>query len=310
MGRDFVTNVRRQNLVQGQPCTCGGRNDNCRFCFGSGVRPVGPGQVQPYRASRRDISKPNYAMAECPICLRLVLNLNGHTKAVHASRLKANISPQNETKKTQLSPLLPTSEQCGATTVKLSNTAPQLAISRVLSRARLSSCSICGCSVRADHVESHIERIHKKLVPPVLRAKSRTIVVSPSKTTQHLVTCPHCPLRSTAMVIRHHLTYFHPELKRERITLDPHSMAQRSKSSQGKVEERLALCGFCRKQIKTSKIAAHEKKHLAKKSPARSKSNRVVGDFGWKMRKRKSHLGRDPARPWVQGGLPSLGKRR
>jgi len=82
--------------MDGSSCYCGGSNDNCRFCFGSGVtrRPLPlPNPIA--RRSKVYKSRAQKPAARCPECSVPVRKLERHRRQVHgiAPASRATESP-------------------------------------------------------------------------------------------------------------------------------------------------------------------------------------------------------------------------
>jgi hypothetical protein len=83
----------------GVSCTCGGRNDNCRFCFGTGEREPREAYSLVRNGRRTRISQ---KLQVCPVCGVGVRHLVRHLNRTHPGRISAPPSPRAAEAKSEI----------------------------------------------------------------------------------------------------------------------------------------------------------------------------------------------------------------
>lgn len=169
----------------GLACVCGGSNENCRFCFGTGVRPKRSPSDTPYLASqmpRRREPVRRRPLIKCPECSAEVTRLGRHRHKVHGGKGTAGQATgagrfgsvaYSVAKSKGRSDAVPAARESQRRT-------PGQSPERVLARSRgdarersrevrpdrkLVRCPHCGGSVRADRSAQHIRKVHGRPAP-------------------------------------------------------------------------------------------------------------------------------------------------
>ncbi len=123
-------------------CVCGGTNENCCWCFGSGYVREGGGAVAFYRHRGRCASRLTRPLKACPVCNVSVRRLKRHLQKAH------NVPPvQQPATPLQLEdpPLAP-----GLSTMP---SVPEKSASAGLS---IKNCPLCKAQVREDRLQRHV----------------------------------------------------------------------------------------------------------------------------------------------------------
>lgn len=148
--------------MQEVPCFCGGSNDNCRFCSGTGMRPaknsgstgtISSGSRRPAvsllgSGLQRGLSNSGSAAASGYV-------LGGRKRKSRQQRSESNTMATNFTKPQKMPP--------GRVSVKTSSVVP-------VSTRNLLRCSQCGCAVREDRLERHLRNVHGERTAPQAKA--------------------------------------------------------------------------------------------------------------------------------------------
>lgn len=133
-----------------RPCCCGGSNENCCWCFGSGYIREGQGAHEGqggwHFALKRGsspslLSRSGRVRKSCPVCGAFVAKLQKHLNKVH-NRSTAPAVQQNAPVE---SPLTQVQRPTGA-----------VAEEPTRKRPGLQSCPLCNALVREDRFQTHI----------------------------------------------------------------------------------------------------------------------------------------------------------
>ena len=86
-GRAVETELRRKMFIpHTRSCVCGGSNENCRWCFGSGYIREGQGAPRGRQATSSRLGRKGRSARprnSCPVCGLLVARLQRHLNKVH-----------------------------------------------------------------------------------------------------------------------------------------------------------------------------------------------------------------------------------
>lgn len=146
-------------------CTCGGNNENCMFCFGSGVV-EGPRVVPPLvpaarRSRGRRIARRARTRAgtrSCPVCGVAVQRLEQHLRKVHGEQDK--LIPET------IPPVLASTEAVSKRPVP----SPKMLSSLPVGGLGYVFCRICRRQVKQDEIVEHLIYAHHLQGQPLDRA--------------------------------------------------------------------------------------------------------------------------------------------
>ena len=132
-------------------CVCGGMNENCCYCHGSGEAGARRtfGRVVP-RISNSASRSP----VQCPICRVGVTKLQKHLRKTHIGafnplpKQKPIKNTPSESSELRSAPSKPQQAQTG--------TAPQVKLKVALPSSEVTICPVCDCAVKLENLASHV----------------------------------------------------------------------------------------------------------------------------------------------------------
>jgi hypothetical protein len=167
-----------------RPCPCGGMNDNCETCFGTGTVTGTNGAWVSHQP--RD---------DCPLCGRRVLYLAQHLGSAHATTLEELARQRGRPTRTDSSTFVepnalalpPRSTRSTRKSHVMGGTEAEdlVPVPTGARRRELVACPRCAAMVRADHLARHLSKVHS----------ARRARVTQASTYGHrtaLRRCPHC----------------------------------------------------------------------------------------------------------------------
>lgn len=307
-------------------CPCGGFNEECHFCGGSGF---GTGDAKPLRAMVQKANPAN-AAADCPVCGSTFDDLSAHVKAVHYSSAEVTrwapappLHPFPQTRPQESGPC----PMCGHSFAQLARhlsgvhhqgqlwQSPQPQTRRTLSylpcdecakkvsanlleRHMLAvhptrKCSHCGKVMHHQQFKAHIWEFHRYTDCPECHRPFETLARADHVRSQHRArTCHYCSIRVALFEYPEHIRLNHGRTSRgvPRATSCPFC-GLIAKSLDWLARHLFAEhwrdgCSLCGKPIPAASLRAH-----------------------LKAEHRRAHTARRVSRVF-QGGLPDTNRRR
>ncbi len=155
-------------------CICGGMNENCRYCRGSGqggrrvhLRRRAAGSRRGVRASVQSsgaqVAKNPVSNFRCPMCgatVRNLRNLQKHLKKVAHTAVFCPLPQQKPTRNTpqhggELRGAASNLQRARAETV------PQVRSKVSLHSSGMTSCPVCSSTLKSKNLASHMSRVHR-----------------------------------------------------------------------------------------------------------------------------------------------------
>jgi hypothetical protein len=146
-------------------CVCGGSNENCCWCSGSGYIREGQGAPRGWVATSSRLGRASRSARprkNCPVCGVLVGRLQRHLNRVH--------NPSTAPAAQQNAPIEAPPAQAQRTT-------EAVPARPTLNRTSMKSCPLCNAQIREDRFQSHVSRRcpfrSRKALGPVAAATAK-----------------------------------------------------------------------------------------------------------------------------------------
>jgi len=153
-------------------CSCGGSNENCMFCYGSGV--IDGAREVPSLVPRSGVlgssGRKSRPLKACPVCGARVRRLERHLNKAHNGQNKVTPSPE-------------ASATTVSTAVTGTSTRPVLSSPSVPARTAVAVrhsdnhpqgftvCSQCGARLLEKHLQRHFDKVHRAMKQQTLRSR-------------------------------------------------------------------------------------------------------------------------------------------
>ncbi len=153
-------------------CSCGGSNENCMFCYGSGV--IDGARKVPSLVPRSGVlgssGRKSRPLKACPVCGVRVQRLERHLNRAHNGQNKVTLSPEASATTVRMmaagpytGPVLtsPGVPAHTAVAVRHADNPPQ----------GFTSCPRCGARLLEKHLHRHFDRVHKAMKQEIPRSR-------------------------------------------------------------------------------------------------------------------------------------------
>jgi hypothetical protein len=145
-------------------CSCGGSNENCMFCYGSGV--IDGAREVPSLVPRSGIGgspgKKSRPLKACPVCGVRVRRLERHLNKSHNGQSMATPPPEASATTIRMVPSVSSTRPV----LKSPRVPPRTAVVKRHSdtpQAGLTVCSQCGARLLEKHLQRHFDRVHRAM---------------------------------------------------------------------------------------------------------------------------------------------------